>query len=207
MDKQPVGVKAVFDRALELVAAEERAAYLDEACAGAPELRRKVDALLEAYEAAGSFLERPVMDPGTTADLGDSGCVSTPSPPHAGATGLTEGPGTRVGPYTLLHQIGAGGMGTVWVAEQTEPMRRLVALKVIKAGMDSAQVIARFEAERQALALMDHPHIARVFDAGTTATGRPFFVIELVKGTPITQYCDEHRLNPRERLELFIPVC
>jgi tetratricopeptide (TPR) repeat protein/serine/threonine protein kinase len=147
------------------------------------------------------------MDPGTTADLGDSGCVSTPSPPHAGATGLTEGPGTRVGPYTLLQQIGAGGMGTVWVAEQTEPMRRLVALKVIKAGMDSAQVIARFEAERQALALMDHPHIARVFDGGTTVSGRPFFVMELVKGTPITQYCDEHQLNPRERLELFILVC
>jgi serine/threonine protein kinase/tetratricopeptide (TPR) repeat protein len=207
MEKQPVSVKAVFDRALELVTAEERAAYLDEACAGAPELRQKVEALLEAYEAAGSFLERPVMDSGTTADLGDSGCVSTPSPPHAGATVFTEGPGTRIGPYTLLHQIGAGGMGAVWMAEQTEPVRRLVALKVIKAGMDSAPVVARFEAERQALALMDHPHIARVFDGGTTASGRPFFVMELVKGTPITKYCDEHRLSPRERLELFVPVC
>jgi serine/threonine protein kinase len=111
------------------------------------------------------------------------------------------------GRYKLLEEIGLGGMGAVWMAQQTEPVKRLVALKLIKAGMDSKQVLARFEAERQALALMDHPNIARVLDAGTTATGRPFFVMELVKGAPITCYCDEQRLTPRRRLELFAPVC
>src|SRR5262249_16194333 len=111
------------------------------------------------------------------------------------------------GPYKLIQQIGEGGMGTVWMAQQTEPVKRLVAVKLIKAGMDSRQVLARFEAERQALALMDHPHIAKVLDAGTTETGRLYFVMELVKGVPITKYCDEHRLTPRQRLELFVPVC
>src|SRR5207302_5295036 len=115
-----------------------------------------------------------------------------------------EGPGTRIGPYKLLQRIGEGGMGIVWMAEQQEPVRRQVALKVIKAGMDSAQVVARFEAERQALALMDHPNVARVLDAGATAAGRPYFVMELVNGAPITRFCDEHRLTPRERLELFV---
>ena len=111
------------------------------------------------------------------------------------------------GRYKLLEPIGEGGMGTVWMAEQTEPVRRLVAVKLIKPGMDSRQVLARFEAERQALALMDHPNIAKVLDAGATPDGRPFFVMELVKGVPITEYCDEHRLTPRQRLELFVPVC
>src|SRR5206468_2872336 len=118
-----------------------------------------------------------------------------------------ERPGTVVGPYKLLQQIGEGGMGTVFMAEQTRPVQRKVALKIIKAGMDSKQVIARFEAERQALALMDHPNIARVIDAGTTEGGRPYFVMELVKGTPITRYCDDHNLAPRQRLELFQGVC
>jgi len=118
-----------------------------------------------------------------------------------------EGVGSRIGPYKLLQQIGEGGMGVVFMAEQHEPMRRMVAVKVIKAGMDSAQVVARFEAERQALALMDHPNIARVLDAGTTQSGRPYFVMELVKGIPITKYCDDQRLSPRQRLELFVPVC
>src|SRR5262249_31847032 len=121
--------------------------------------------------------------------------------------GIREGAGTVIGPYKLLELIGEGGMGSVWMAQQQEPVRRMVALKVIKAGLDSAQVIARFEAERQALALMAPPHIARVFDGGTTETGRPYFVMELVKGTPITRYCDDHRLTPRQRLELFVPVC
>jgi serine/threonine protein kinase len=112
-----------------------------------------------------------------------------------------------IGSYTLLEQIGEGGMGTVWMAQQTEPVKRLVAVKVIKAGMDSKQVIARFEAERQALALMDHANIARVLDGGTTGAGRPYFVMDLVKGVPITRYCDEHHLTPRQRLELFLPVC
>jgi tetratricopeptide (TPR) repeat protein/serine/threonine protein kinase len=118
-----------------------------------------------------------------------------------------EGPGATIGPYKLLELIGEGGMGAVWMAEQREPVQRKVALKIIKAGMDTRQVVARFEAERQALALMDHPNIATVFDGGTTSSGRPYFVMELVKGVPITRYCDEHRLTPRERLELFLPVC
>src|SRR5207302_148207 len=122
---------------------------------------------------------------------------------NAAPAGLS---GTVIGPYKLLQQIGEGGMGTVFMAEQTQPVQRKVALKLIKPGMDSRQVIARFEAERQALAMMDHPNIARVLDAGTTATGRPYFVMELVKGVPITRYCDEHRLMPKDRLELFIPV-
>jgi WD40 repeat protein/serine/threonine protein kinase len=116
-------------------------------------------------------------------------------------------PGRIIGPYKLLQPIGEGGMGTVWMAEQMHPVQREVALKIIKAGMDSRQVLARFEAERQALALMDHPNIAKVFDGGATAAGRPYFVMELVKGRPITRYCDEQRLTPRQRLELFLPVC
>src|SRR5262249_54433946 len=119
----------------------------------------------------------------------------------------SERSGTQIGPYKLLELIGEGGMGTVWMAQQTAPVKRLVAVKLIKAGMDSRQVIARFEAERQALALMDHPHIARVLDAGATPEGRPYFAMELVKGIPITRYCDERRLSVRERLELFVPVC
>jgi serine/threonine protein kinase len=115
--------------------------------------------------------------------------------------------GSRIGRYKLLQEIGVGGMGTVYMAEQTEPVKRMVALKVIKPGMDTAQVVARFEAERQALALMDHPNIAKVLDAGTTVAGRPYFVMELVKGVPITTYCDEHQLSPRERMELFVPIC
>ena len=117
---------------------------------------------------------------------------------------IAESAGTVIGPYKLLQQIGEGGMGVVFMAEQTEPVQRTVALKIIKPGMDTRQVIARFEAERQALAMMDHPNIARVLDAGTTDTGRPYFVMELVKGVPITEYCDEQHLPLRERLELFV---
>src|SRR5262245_40475804 len=120
---------------------------------------------------------------------------------------LVEGPGAQIQAYKLFQEIGEGGMGKVYMAEQVEPVRRRVALKIIKAGMDSAQVIARFEAERQALALMDHLNIAKVLDAGATETGRPYFIMELVSGVPITKYCDDTQLNPRERLELFIPVC
>jgi WD40 repeat protein/serine/threonine protein kinase/tetratricopeptide (TPR) repeat protein len=181
---------------------DERAAYLDEACQGDVELRRRVERLLQAHPRAEGFLEKPAADPGATVDS-VVGVPATAQHPTASA----ESAGARIGPYKLLQLIGEGGMGSVWMAEQQEPLRRLVALKIIKAGMDSAQVIARFEAERQALALMDHPHIARVFDGGTTETGRPFFVMELVKGTPITRYCDEHRLTPHQRLELFVQVC
>src|SRR5262249_48869440 len=131
----------------------------------------------------------------------------TPNPTAAAGQRPSEGPGSVIGPYKLLEQIGEGGMGTVYMAEQEQPVRRKVAVKIIKAGMDSAQVIARFEAERQALALMDHPNIAKVLEAGTTGSGRPFFVMELVRGIPITRFCDEHQLTLRERLELFVPVC
>src|SRR5207247_720692 len=120
---------------------------------------------------------------------------------------IAERPGSTIGPYKLLQQIGEGGMGVVYMAEQTEPVRRRVALKIIKPGMDSAQVISRFEAERQALAMMDHQNIARVLDAGATEAGHPFFVMELVHGVPITKFCDDNHLTPRQRLELFIPVC
>src|SRR5205814_4814938 len=130
----------------------------------------------------------------------------------AGATAAatnqpTERLGTSIGPYKLLQQIGEGGMGVVYMSEQEQPVRRKVAVKVIKAGMDTQQVIARFEAERQALAMMDHVNIARVLDAGTTESGRPYFVMELVQGVPITKYCDDNQLTPRQRLELFVPVC
>jgi serine/threonine protein kinase len=183
--------EAIFLAALDKPTPSERAAYVEGACAGDPELLRRVHELLRSHEESHGPLDVPPPGLEGTVDRSQA----------------TEGPGTRIGPYKLLEKIGEGGMGVVWMAEQQEPVRRLVALKVIKAGMDSAQVVARFEAERQALALMDHPHIAKVFDGGSTATGRPFFVMELVKGTPITRYCDEHRLTPRQRLELFVPVC
>ena len=118
-----------------------------------------------------------------------------------------EGPGTVIGPYKLLEKIGEGGMAVVYMAEQERPLRRRVALKIIKLGMDTRQVVARFDAERQALAIMDHPNIARVFDAGATEAGRPYFVMELVRGVSITEYCDQNRLSTQERLELFVPVC
>jgi tetratricopeptide (TPR) repeat protein len=184
-------LKAVFDKALELDSPAERARYLAEACGGDTGLRAEVESLLQALGQAGSFLEAPALAPNQTVDQPTT----------------EEGPGTIIGPYKLLDPIGEGGMGTVWLAQQTEPVKRLVALKLIKAGMDSRQVIARFEAERQALALMDHPNIARVLDGGTTNNGRPYFVMDLVKGVPITRYCDEHHLTPRQRLELFLPVC
>jgi serine/threonine protein kinase len=179
---------------------QERAAFVEAACASQPELRAAVEALLAAHEQPGSLLDSPALQ-GATSDAAPGG--------SGGQTGLpaSEGPGSRIGPYKLLQQIGEGGMGVVYLAEQEQPVRRRVALKIIKPGMDSRQVIARFEAERQALALMDHQNIARVLDAGTTDSGRPYFVMELVKGVPITKFCDEQHLTSRERLELFIPVC
>ena len=133
---------------------------------------------------------------------------SAPGSSDATRTAASGTPSTLAfGSYRLLQQIGEGGMGEVWLAEQTRPIRRQVALKIIKAGMDTAQVVARFEAERQALALMDHPAIATVFDGGSTPEGRPYFAMEYVKGEPITAYCDRHRLGTRERLDLFVRVC
>src|SRR5438067_1148523 len=181
----------ILQAAVEKGTPAERAAYLDGACGPDAELRALVEGLLKAHADAGSFLEQPLFGPTPTTD----------EPPRP------ERPGAAIGPYKLLQQIGEGGMGAVWMAEQIQPVQRKVALKVIKSGMDSRQVVARFEAERQALALMDHPNIAKVLDAGTTELGRPYFVMELVKGTPITRYCDEHHLTPKERLELFVPVC
>src|SRR5205823_3192126 len=155
-----------------------------------------------------SVLDQPLAavipaDPGATGandSLTPPPGVEAPSPPESAGTLLA-------GRYQLLEEIGEGGMGTVWLAQQTEPLKRLVAVKLIKTGMDSKAVLARFKAERQAVALMDHPHIAKVHDAGTTEAGRPYFVMELVKGVPIIRYCDDHRLTPKERLELFVSVC
>ncbi len=151
---------------------------------------QRVEHLLHLHDEAGSFLEPPAIESSPTLDRP-----------------ITEKPGTQIGPYKLLQQIGEGGFGAVFMAEQTEPIRRKVALKIIKPGMDTRQVIARFEAERQALAMMDHPNIARVFDAGTTEKGRPFFVMELVRGLPVTKFCDQRRMTTEERLRLFVLVC
>ena len=191
MVQTPLDEADIFQRAREINTPESRAAYLRQACGDDAGLHERIVALLQIAEKEQSFLEySPHVFEATMA-----------MPP------LAEKLGTQIGPYKLLQQIGEGGMGTVYMAEQTHPVQRRVALKVIKPGMDSRQVVARFEAERQALAMMDHVNIARVFDAGATASGRPYFVMELVHGVPITKYCDDNHLTPRERLELFVPVC
>src|SRR6202165_5200899 len=164
----------IFHAALELADPVERSAFLDQACAGDPAQKEHVQGLLEMHGQVGSFLEAPAAGPAATVD-----------------EPIQEGPGSVIGPYKLLEQIGAGGFGVVFRAEQQRPIRRKVALKVLKPGMDTRQVIARFEAERQALALMDHPNIAKVLDAGQTASGRPYFVMDLVKGVAITEYRDQ----------------
>jgi serine/threonine protein kinase len=204
--------KSIFLEAVELAEPARRAAFLDRACQDNEQLRAAVEALLHAHQRSQGLLD------------------ATEIPPQP-----AERPGTQIGPYKLLQVIGEGGMGVVYMAEQTEPVERKVALKIIKPGMDTRQVIARFEAERQALAMMDHPNIAKVLDAGTVgeiqnsesriqkeessasslhsefrilhSAARPYFVMELVHGIPITQYCDEHHLTPRQRLELMVPVC
>jgi serine/threonine protein kinase len=186
MPTQRERLKELFGAVLELKL-EERAAFLDRECNGNAELRKELEALLAAHENAGSFLEHPILEPPTV----DSPGTAT----------------TVIGPYHLLQLIGEGGMGQVWLAEQKHPVRRRVAIKLIKAGMDTREVVARFESERQALALMDHPAIAKVFEAGSTPEGRPYFVMEYVAGMPITDYCDRHRLTIRQRMELFIQVC
>jgi serine/threonine protein kinase len=199
MPADPRRIKELFVAALDLPDSAARRAFLDRQCADNVEMRHRVEALLQAHDAPASALDRPLAeispaqtDPASTMD----------------AVTATEAIGSVIaGRYKLLEEIGEGGMGTVWMAQQVEPVKRLVAIKLIKPGMDSRQVLARFEAERQALALMDHPNIARVLDGGPTTSGRPYFVMDLVKGVAITKYCDEHRLTPRHRLELFIPVC
>jgi WD40 repeat protein/serine/threonine protein kinase len=182
-------VDEIYLAALEKTDAHERSAYLDQACAGDVELRLRVDRLLRTQPHVGAFLESPAPE-----------LAPTVKPSVAG-------PGAVIGPYKLLQQIGEGGMGAVYMAEQTHPVQRKVALKLIRQGYDTRSVIARFEAERQALALMDHPNIARVLDAGASELGQPYFVMELVHGVPITKYCDERRLTLQQRLELFVPVC
>jgi serine/threonine protein kinase len=179
---------SIFGEALDLPSGE-RSAYLDRACEGNPTLRRRIEKMLAAQDSAGTLFE----------DL-ERETVSPKLRP-------IERPGTWIDRYLLHEQIGEGGCGVVYRAEQERPVQRDVALKIIKLGMDTQKVVARFEAERQALALMDHPHIARVLDAGTTETGRPYFVMDLVRGKKITDFCDEHRLSIRERLDLFIQVC
>jgi serine/threonine protein kinase/tetratricopeptide (TPR) repeat protein len=200
MKPAPRQIESILAAAVEVDSEEERRAFLEQACAGDAELKRRIEELIENHFRAGSFLEQPAVAPPAT---GEPPCNDPPTSDSR----PDEGPGTRIGPYKLLQQIGEGGMGIVYMAEQEHPVRRRVALKIIKPGMDSAQVIARFEAERQALALMDHQNIAKVFDAGTTETGRPYFVMELVHGVPITQFCDANQLTPRERLGLCVPVC
>ena len=190
----------IFIEALELGDPSKQAALLDKACQEDAELRGRVEQLLAEHERQESFI----------LDTPPIGCNGFPSGDGVGSTvdrPITERPGTIIGPYKLLQQIGEGGMGVVFMAEQTQPLQRTVALKIIKPGMDTRQVIARFEAERQAVAMMDHPNIAKVLDAGTTDSGRPYFVMELVKGVPITKYCDEKHLPLRARLELLLPVC
>jgi eukaryotic-like serine/threonine-protein kinase len=184
--------QALFEAALPLSAAE-RAAYLDRACRGDAQLRQRVEALLQSLEEASEFMAEPAAPP--------------PSQIVRASIPVTEKPGDKISHYKLLQQIGEGGCGVVYMAEQTEPIRRRVALKVIKLGMDTKRVIARFEAERQALALMDHPNIARVLDAGATETGRPYFVLELVRGLKITDYCDQNNFSTEQRLDLFVQVC
>jgi serine/threonine protein kinase len=189
---EPRGEEAIFDAVLAL-APEKRSAYLDQACGQDAQLRQRIELLLRSHDHAGEFLE-----------------PATPAGPNRTAvipTSPSEKPGDVIAHYKIREKLGEGGCGVVYVAEQTEPVRRRVALKVIKLGMDTRSVIARFEAERQALAMMDHPNIARVLDAGATETGRPYFVMELVRGIKITDYCDQNQLDTTQRLALFVQVC
>jgi serine/threonine protein kinase/tetratricopeptide (TPR) repeat protein len=207
MSVDPADVKEIFLEAVTLDSGVERKNFLNDRCRSDADLFARVNALLVANDQA-------LANVGTVSLDGVKGSTFNSNSSNRDQGTKTVGPCTKDvigailgGKYKLLEEIGDGGMGTVWMAEQTEPVRRQVAVKLIKPGMDSKQVLARFEAERQALAMMDHPNIAKVHDAGTTADGRPYFVMELVKGVPLTKYCDEHKLTPRERLELFVPVC
>src|SRR3990172_2306570 len=181
----------IFEVAIKLPTPQERAAYVRGASGEDQALRQQVESLIQVHEEVGGFMP---TDPGETV-------ITMPDRP------LSEGEGTCIGRYKLLQKIGEGGMGVIYMAEQTEPVVRKVALKIIKLGMDTKSVVARFEAERQALAMMDHPNIAKVLDAGTTDVGRPYFVMELVRGIRITDYCDQAQISTKERLDLFIEVC
>ena len=191
MNSKPADEKAIFNVARKMESAEAVAEYLDMACGDDQQARQRIVELLRLHEQEQSFLESPPPGIDVTLD----------------APSISEKPGSQIGPFRLMEQIGEGGFGLVFVAEQQRPVRRKVALKIIKPGMDTKEVIARFEAERQALALMDHPNIAKVLDAGTTDSSRPYFVMELVRGIPISEYCDRERLDTKERLKLFVAVC
>jgi serine/threonine protein kinase len=204
--------ESLFQEALARPNPHERAAFLDEACAGKPQLRAAVEALLAAHEACGTALNAPAATPREltgdyTPESEDGPSLESVLLRTAASQPLPAAGAVLAGRYTLVEKLGEGGMGEVWVARQTEPIKRRVALKLIKAGMDSRAVLQRFEQERQALALMDHPNIARVFDGGMTANQRPFFVMELVNGLPLTGFCDEAKLSIRARLELFVAIC
>ncbi len=186
--------EALFRAAVELPPGAARRAFLEQACAGDPALRQRLEALLAAHDAPDDALPKDQPELKATMKL-----EFTDAPDEA--------VGQTLGRYKLMERLGEGGCGVVYVAEQTQPVRRRVALKVIKLGMDTKAVVARFEAERQALAMMDHPNIAKVLDAGTTELGRPYFVMELVRGIRITDYCDQNQLATRERLDLFIKIC
>ena len=198
-------LRAIFMEALEIGEPQQRAAFLSRACGADLELRKKVEELLKSEAAACNFLPgQPAASASRAALLQVAEALD---PDRSPSVPLAEKPGDRIGRYRLLQKIGEGGCGVVYMAEKEEPVRRKVALKVIKLGMDTRSVMARFDAERQALALMDHPNIARVLDPGATDTGRPFFVMELVRGIKVTDYCDQNNLTTLERLELFIQVC
>ena len=190
VDRVTPSIDEIYFAALEKPTSGERCAYLDQACAGDEELRRRVERLLCAESKVGDFLESPAPE---------IAAAFVPSP--------TQCAGTVIGPYTLLEQIGEGGFGIVYIADQEAPVRRQVALKIVRPGMDTHRVLARFKAELEALSLMDHPNIARVLDAGATDAGRPYFVMELVRGVPITEYCDQNHLSVHARLDLFVQVC
>src|SRR5215469_712362 len=187
MDSAKPSLREIFADAAEIAGSAERAAFLDAACQGDATLRARVEKLLRADATAGGFLRQ-------------TGDTTT-------AESISEKPGDRIGRYRLIERIGRGGGGVVYLAEQEEPVRRRVALKILRLGMDTQSVVARFEAERQALAMMDHPNIARVLDAGATERGRPYFVMELVSGQRLMEYCQRQHLSLQQRLELFIPVC
>ena len=195
MNDPQKSLRTIFNEAVELESAEQRAAYLQKVCGDNASLRQQIENLIASSEKAGNFLRTQSPTKKLAHDPQPS--PFTPS----------EKAGTVIGRYKLLEPLGEGGFGEVWAAEQREPVKRRVALKIIKLGMDTKQVVARFEAERQALALMDRPNIAKVLDAGATDSGRPYFVMELVRGIPITNYCDENNLTTQDRLELFIKVC
>jgi len=221
MALDPRRVKSLFNSALDLPDPADRRAFLDHKCGEDLELRQRLQDLLAAHDDPASALARPLaVNPGeanleftgpdqaaeTTDQEAIHGGMTATVLPESRLTGSVIGT-VIAGRYKVREEIGEGGMGSVYLAEQTQPVKRRVALKLIKAGMDSRTVLARFESERQALALMDQPNIAKVFDAGSTENGRPFFVMELVQGVPLTDYCDQHRLGLPERLTLFRQIC